>query len=345
MTMPKAARAAVIALAGATAIGGAWALTHDEADAATQTTDDAYVQADYSTVGPRIAGTIAKVFVKDNQRVRAGDLLALIDDRDQRVALASAQADQASAKARVARLRSALTRQAKLIDQAAAAIDADRAAIDLSDANAKRYRNLASDGSASQQEQQESASRLAGDLAAERRDTASHGAAQAQVSVLKADLADAQGVLAKADAAVHAAELNLSYTRILAPVDGVVGRRTVRVGNYVAVGEPLLAVVPVRDAYIEARSRETQLRAIRPGQPATIAIDMLPGVSLRGHVASIAPATGATFGEIAPENASGNFTKITQRLAVRIAIDPGQPDAARLRVGMSAIPAVETYRP
>lgn len=136
--------------------------------------------------------------------------------------------------------------------------------------------------------------------------------------------------------------LALSYTRIVAPVEGVVGQRTVRVGNYVQVGTPLLAVVPVAKAYVEARFRETQLARIHPGQRATIAIDTLPGVELTGHVESIAPATGVSFAKVAPENATGNFTKITQRLAVRIALEPGQRDAARLRVGMSAVPTVST---
>lgn len=342
MTMPKSARFAIGGLVAIAAVSGVWAYAHDEGTGASQTTDNAYVQADFSTVAPRVAGTVAKLLVEDNQAVKAGQLLAVLDDRDYRVALASAEADLASAKARVEGIQAAVTRQSSVIGQASAAIEADRAAIALSQANAARYRALAQDGSASRQEQQETASRLAADEAGHRRDVAAQSAARAQVPMLAADLADARAAVAKAQAAVDAAKLALSYTRIVAPVEGVVGQRTVRVGNYVQVGTPLLAVVPVAKAYVEARFRETQLARIHPGQRATIAIDTLPGVELTGHVESIAPATGVSFAKVAPENATGNFTKITQRLAVRIALEPGQRDAARLRVGMSAVPTVST---
>jgi len=340
MTMPKSARFAICGLVAVAALGGAWALAQDEGAGALQTTDDAYVQADYSTIAPRVAGTITKVLVEDNQAVKAGQLLATLDDRDYRVALASAEADLASAKARAQGLSAAIQRHGSVIGQADATIDADRAAITLSQANAERYRELAQDGSASKQEQQEAASRFAADQASHRRDVAAQTAARAQLPILVADLGDAKAAVAKAQATVDAARLALSYTLVRAPVDGIVGRRTVRVGNYVQVGTPLLAVVPVAKAYVEARYRETQLARIRPGQLATIKIDTLPGVNLKGHVESIAPATGVTFAQVAPENATGNFTKITQRLAVRIAIDEGQRDAAGLRVGMSVIPTV-----
>lgn len=340
MQMPFAAKIAIGGLVAVALGGGGWALTRTESASHTQTTDNAYVQADYSTVAPRVGGTITRVLVRDNQHVKRGQLLATIDDRDYRVALASAEADLASAEAGVQRLRRTLARQGDLIEQAAAAIDADRAAITLARANADRYSDLASDGSASVQEQQEAASRLASDNAARRRDIAGHSAARAQVDVLQAQVADAEAAVARAKAAVDAARLNLSYTRIHAPVDGMIGQRTLRVGNYVQVGAPLLAVVPIRQAYVEARYRETQLARVRPGQAATVTFDALPGLELKGRVESIAPATGVSFARVAPANATGNFTKITQRLAVRIVLDPGQPDSERLRAGMSAIPTI-----
>lgn len=342
MTMPKPARLAIGGLVALAAAGAALAYTHAEGASAAQTTDDAYVQADFSTVAPRVAGTVARVLVQDNQAVKAGQLLAVLDDRDYRVALAAALADLAASKAHAEGLQAALARQSSVIDQASATLAADRAAMALSSANAARYQALAQDGSASRQEQQETASRLAADQASHRRDMAAQSAARAQVPMIAADLADARAAVAKAQAAVDAARLALSYTQIRAPVDGIVGQRIVRVGNYVPVGTPLLAVVPVADAYVEARFRETQLTHIHPGQRATIAIDTLPGVTLRGHVESIAPATGVSFAQIAPENATGNFTKITQRLAVRIVLEPRQQAAARLRVGMSAVPTIIT---
>jgi len=134
--------------------------------------------------------------------------------------------------------------------------------------------------------------------------------------------------------------LNLSYTRIVAPIDGIVGQRTVRTGAYVHVGAPLLAVVPLQQAYVEANFRETQLRHVQPGQAVTIKIDMLSGTVIHGHVNSLAPASGIAFSPIAPDNATGNFTKVVQRLPVKISIDPGQPAASRLRVGMSVVPTV-----
>jgi membrane fusion protein (multidrug efflux system) len=342
MPMPLTAKIALGGLIAIALMGGTWAVSHEEGAGADQTTDDAYVLADASTVAPRISGQITQVLVIDNQTVRRGQLLATIDDRDYRVALASAEADLDSAKANVEALIRQLARQDDVIAQARAATEVDTAAVMLSKANAGRYRDLASDGSASRQEEQEAASRLAADEAASRRDLAGHGAASAQVPILRAQLEQAQAAVARAQAAADAARLNLSYTQIHAPVDGVVGQRTLRVGNYVQSGTPLLAVVPVRLAYVEARYRETQLARIRPGQPASFRLDAAPDLTFTGHVESIAPASGASFAVIAPENATGNFTKITQRLAVRIAIDPGQAGLDRLRVGMSVVPTVRT---
>ncbi|CAN5332143.1 HlyD family secretion protein [soil metagenome] len=342
MSMPKAARVgagAVIVLVG---LSGAWAWAHDEGAGAAQSTDDAYVQADYSTVAPKVAGLIAAVLVEDNQQVRRGQLIAVIDDRDFRVAAAAAEAELKGAQARAAGLRAALQRQSSVIAQAGATVDADTAAIALSSANAQRYQDLASDGSASLQERQESQSRLQSDQAARRRDVAVQDAAHRQIPMLAADVQGADADVAKARAALDAARLALSYTRIVAPVDGMVGRRSVRVGNYVQVGAPLLAVVPLHEAFVEANFRETQMRRIRPGQRATIRIDTLPGVVLKGHVQGIAPASGVTFAAIAPENATGNFTKVVQRMSARIVIDPGQPNASALRVGMSVIPTIDT---
>jgi membrane fusion protein (multidrug efflux system) len=300
------------------------------------------VQADFSTVAPRVGGTIDRVLVEDNQPVSKGQLLATIDDRDFRVAVASAEAELRAAEASANSIHGNIARQGSIIGQSAATIDADEAAVALSQANARRYADLASDGSASLQEQQETASRLRADTAVRRRDAAGHAAARAQLPILQADLANAQAAVAKAQAALDAARLNLSYTQIRAPVDGVVGKRTLRVGNFVAAGSPLLAVVPLRQAYVEARFRETQLQRIRPGQHVIVRFDTLPGVELTGRVESIAPATGVSFAEVAPENATGNFTKITQRLAVRIVFDGNQPQARLLRVGISATPTIAT---
>lgn len=342
MTMPFAAKASMGGLVVIAVAGIGWGMSYDESTSSTQTTDDAYVQADFSTVAPRVAGTIARVLVADNQPVRKGQLLTVIDDRDYQLALASSLADLDAAKTRVEGVERQIARQTELIAQAKASIAADDAAVSLSQANAERYHDLASDGSASRQEQQEASARLASDQAVRQRDLAGHGAVRAQTPILQADLADARASVARATAAVNVARLNLSYTQIHAPLDGTVGQRTVRVGNYVQVGAPLLAIVPVEQAYVEAHYRETQLARIRTGQRAKIALDALPGVTLDGHVESIAPASGVSFSSIAPENATGNFTKIAQRLAVRIAIEPNQKAMKQLHMGMSVVPTIRT---
>lgn len=342
MTLSKGAKVATGGLLALMVLGGGIAFVRDEGSASRQSTDDAYVQADYSTVAPKVRGLIAELLVEDNQPVKRGQLLAVIDDRDFRVALAAAEADLAAARAAEAGLKASLSRQGHVIAQASATVEADNATVALSRANAARYKALASDGSASTQEQQETKSRLDADEAVHRRDLAAGGAAQEQIAIIQADLAHAEAATRRAEANVEAARLNLSYTRIVAPIDGTIGRRSVRIGNYVEVGNALLAVVPLNEAFVEANFRETQLRHVHPGQEAVITVDTLPGVRLRGHVESLAPASGVTFAAIAPENGTGNFTKIVQRLPVKIKIDAGQPDARALRVGMSVQPTVDT---
>lgn len=313
-----------------------------ESDAARQFTDNASVQADFTLVAPRVAGQLAELRVKDHQQVKAGDLLAVIDDRDWKVAAQSAQANVAAAQAAIAGLQAQLRRQTALIRQAAATVSADEAAIRLAQANWRRYRDLAGDGAGSRQEAQQADAQLRIHQAARERDVAAHSAARLQVDILQADLAKAQATLAQGEAALAGARLNLSHTRIVAPISGTVGRRTARVGAYVTAGSPLLALVPLDALYVTANYRETQLARLRPGQPVSIAVDTLPGVALKGRVASLAPASGLSFAPVAPQNATGNFTKVVQRLPVRIELEPGQPALGKLRVGMSVQATVAT---
>ena len=161
---------------------------------------------------------------------------------------------------------------------------------------------------------------------------------------MKAELAQAQATLVRDEALLRQAELNLSYTNIVSPADGVVGNRTLRVGQYVQVGTQLMAVVPTAAAYIIANYKETQLTNVRPGQPATIEVDTFPGMTFTGHVDSIAPASGQEFALLPPDNATGNFTKVVQRIPVKITLDPGAPLAEELRPGMSVIPTIDTKR-
>lgn len=333
---------AAVALAIIVLIGIAVFYFTQPSTASGQSTDDATLAADYTLVAPRVRGQIAQVLVEDNQVVKAGDLLAVIDERDYQTALQGATADLAVAQAREATLDAQLQRQQDVIRQAAATVTADQASVSFAQQNAARYRRLAADGTGTVEEQQRNDSTLSQQTALRERDSAALDTGRKQLTVLGAQRAEAAAAAERAQHALDQAQLNLSYTKIVAPVDGVVGQRSVRVGAYVDAGTMLLAVVPLQQIYVIANYRETQLAHVRAGQPATVTVDGLPGAAFRGHVDSVAPATGLTFAPIAPDNATGNFTKVVQRLPVKIVLDAGQPQMDRLRVGMSVIPRIDT---
>jgi membrane fusion protein (multidrug efflux system) len=307
-----------------------------------QKTDDAYVTADFSVVAPKVSGLIDRVDVEDNQRVRAGEELAHIDDRDYRAAVAVAEAALAGAQADVENLSAELARQRPVIDQAKATIRADEAASQFAQANATRYQNLSRGGAGTVEQQQQSTSQLQQALAVNDRDSAAAAAAERQVAILETQRDQANAKLKQAQAVLDQARLNLSYTHILAPIDGVVGQRSMRIGNYVSPGAALLAVVPLDCAYVLANFQETQLTNMRRGQHARITVDSFPGQALNGTVDSLAPASGSAFSPIPPDNATGNFTKVVQRIPLKIWLDSGQPLAKRLRVGMSVEATVDT---
>jgi membrane fusion protein, multidrug efflux system len=312
-------------------------------DGRIQATDDAYITADFSTVAPKISGLIDKVEVDDNQRVKAGQELAHIDDRDYRTAVAAAESALNAAKAEVANLSAELVRQTPVIGQADANILADDASLTFARANAQRYRNLSKSGAGTVEQQQQSAAQLQQADAAKDRDSAAAEAARRQIAILQAQRDSALADVKRTEAALVQARLNLSYTQVLAPVDGVVGQRAIRVGNYVSPGTALLAVVPIAAAYVLANYQETQLTHMALGQKVKITVDAFPGAVLNGHVDSLAPASGVAFSPIAPDNATGNFTKVVQRIPLKIVFDPGQPLRARLRVGMSVETALDTH--
>lgn len=331
--------ATVVALLIVTAVGLV-GLSRPESSASTQSTDDAYIQADFTLVAPRVAGTIDHVMVQENQHVRKGQLLATIDARDFVVAVKAADADVAEARANIISLKSHLAEQEAIIRQAQAGVAAADASLMLARDNQKRYRNLAKDGSGTIQAMQQADEQLRIQLASREKNTAGLQVAEQQVAIVKADLEKAWAALAQATAAQDAADLKLSYTRILAPISGTVGKKSVRTGAFVNVGTPLLAIVPLDALYITANYRETQLARVRPGQAVDVSVDALPGDDLKGTVQSIGPASGVSYSAVAPHNATGNFTKIVQRLPVRIAVNPGQAMAAKLRVGMSVTPKI-----
>ncbi|MBF7992967.1 HlyD family secretion protein [Rahnella laticis] len=305
-------------------------------------TDDAFVSADSTLVAPRISGTIADVYVQDNQSVKAGDVLAKIDDRDYRNAVLTAQASLETANAQMLSLTAQLAKQQQTILQAQAMVNADSASIAYARQSADRYKRLLQNGSGTADARDESDANLRSKLASQQSDMAAAQAAEKQVDVLKAEQAQAKAAIDSAATALAQAKLNLSYTEITAPIDGVVGQRSLRIGGYVSAGTRVLAVVPLHDAYIVANYLETQLGDVQQNQPVDIKIDALPGVTLKGKVDSISPATGVTFSPISPDNATGNYTKVVQRLAVKIVLEKDQAGAKRLKVGMSVIPTINT---
>ena len=304
-------------------------------------TNDAVVAADYTLVAPKVSGYIRTVNVADNQQVRAGDLLATIDDRDYRVALETAQANLLVSEAKQSSIQAQLEQQKATIAQTEAAVAASQATLNYAGQNADRYRRLLKSGTATADEQQKSSSTMLSAAAQVKQSQAAVLAARKEVAVLQASLQQAQADSAAMQASVDQAELNLSYTQITAPISGSVGQRAVRQGAWVAAGTRLLAVVPLQQSYVVANFLETQLANVTIGQPVSVAVDALPGVLLRGHIDSIAPATGSTFAAISADNATGNYTKVVQRLPVKIVLEQGQPDLERLRVGMSVVPELE----
>jgi membrane fusion protein (multidrug efflux system) len=305
-------------------------------------TDDAYVKADNTTIAPKVSGYLSAVLVGDNEQVKAGQILARIDDRDFQVALDQAKADVAAAKAVVATKQASLAMQQSVIDAARATISVDEANRTFAEQDDKRYSHLASTGYGSLQNAQQATSRIGAARAATARDTASLETATKQVDVLKAELAQAEATLAHDEAVQGQAELNLSYTTIVSPVDGVVGNRTLRVGQYVQAGTQLMSVVPTEAAYIIANYKETQLTGVHPGQEVDIEVDMFPGQVFKGRVDSLAPTSGQEFAVLPPDNATGNFTKVVQRIPVKIVLDAGSSLSVVLRPGMSVTPTIDT---
>jgi membrane fusion protein, multidrug efflux system len=305
-------------------------------------TDDAYVTAHYSMVAPRISGQVSIVAVDDNQLVKAGQLLVTIDDRDYRAALDRAEATLAADRAQVDQASAQVARQPSLIAQAEAQVYAARAKLGLSEADAQRFTNLARSGAGTVQQHQQADATLRQDQASLKQAEANLSAARHQLDGLKADRATALAKVQSDEAEVEQAKLNLSYTRITAPIAGTVDQRAVQIGNFVSPGAAMMIVVPLHEVYIEANYRELSLRHMAPGQHVRIHVDAYD-IWLDGIVQSLPAASGAALSPIPPNNATGNFTKIVQRLPVKIVVAPHQPLARLLRVGMSVETVVDTH--
>ena len=352
-TAPRAARprrvsgrrlllagAAIVAIAGAADYGWHyWTTGRFEVS-----TDDAYVKADSTIIAPKVGGYLKEVLVRDNQPVKAGEVLAKIDDGDYVVALARARADVAAAQAEIDNLNATIDRQQAVIAQAAGTVAVDKATLTFAEQDYARYGNLATRGAGTVQNAQQATSKRDVAQASLARDEAALRAAQMQTKILRAQLVQANAALEQKRAIARQAELNLGYTTITAPVDGMVGNRTLRVGQFVQAGTDLMAIVPIERVYIVANYKETQLTDVRKGQPVAIEVDTFPGVRLEGHVDSIAPASGQEFALLPPDNATGNFTKVVQRIPVKIVLETQSELLGLLRPGMSVVPVVNTKK-
>ncbi|MBK3660746.1 HlyD family secretion protein [Bradyrhizobium diazoefficiens] len=306
-----------------------------------ESTDDAYVKADSTIIAPKVSGYIAQVLVGDNEKVKAGQVLAKIDDRDFKAALGQARADVAAAEASVRNLDAQLELQQPIIEQSTADVAAADANLKFAQEERARYDDLMKSGSGTIQRAQQTDAALRASNAQLQHAKSGLVAAQRKVDVLTTQRAQATAQLDRARAVADQAELNLSYTEITAPVDGTVGARSLRIGQYVQAGTQLMAVVPLDAVYVVANFKETQLTHVRAGQPVELYVDSFRNKPLHGHVDSLSPASGLEFALLPPDNATGNFTKIVQRVPVKIVLDDHSLTGL-LRPGMSAVPTVDT---
>ncbi|MCC9624054.1 HlyD family secretion protein [Thalassospira sp. MA62] len=306
-----------------------------------ESTDNAYLQADEVAVSPKVSGYVGALRVSDNQPVHKGDLLLTIRDEDYRLELAQAEATLDARQSAVRTMDEQITLQEAAIKQAAANVDIARVELDRTTDDFKRYQDLVEKGAASRQRF---------DYAKADRQTAQAQLAAAQATlavekgrlgVLRAQKIESERAVHQAEAARDVAQQALDDTRIYAPFDGVVGNRSVQTGALVQPGEQLFVLVPLPGVYLVANFKETQIGHMAPGQKVEIEVDAFPDADIIGHIASFAPATGAQFSLLPPENATGNFTKITQRVPVRIELDDSEW-ARALRPGLSVIVNVDT---
>ena len=307
-------------------------------------TDDAYVQADTVSVVPKVAGYVTSLHVTDNSRFKANDLLVEIDPRDFEVAVKIAEANLQSAQAAKANVLEQLAQQNHMVAAAEATIASDRAILQYSQQQFDRYNDLARSGAGTEQRQQEAVSDVGQKTATLDHDLAALAAAQAEVRVLQSRGRQADATILLQQAELDQARLNLSYTKIFARADGSVANKTVQVGNFVQPGQTLFAAVPT-EAYIIANFKETQLEHMRVGQRVRVRIDAFPNRLIYGHVDSFQRGTGSNFALLPPENATGNFVKVVQRIPVKIVLDGPAEALLAISPGMSVEPTVTIATP
>jgi membrane fusion protein (multidrug efflux system) len=305
-------------------------------------TDDAYVRANNTTLGAKVSGYISELPVEENTKVHAGDLIARIDDGDYRLAVASARDKVATQEATIARFDRQIEAQHAAVEQAQAQLASTQAARTRMQLEFERQQALEGKQFASKQTLEQSIANRDQANASVLSAKAAVDNAIANIGVLQAQKQEAARTLEELKTSLAKAERDLSFTEIRAPVDGVVGNRAAQVGDFVQTGQRIAALVPLADVFIDANFKETQLARLQPGQPVSITIDALPGEKVDGVVASFSPASGSVFTLLPPDNATGNFTKIIQRLPVRIRVPADVAERGALRPGMSVVATVNT---
>jgi membrane fusion protein, multidrug efflux system len=308
----------------------------------TVSTDDAYVQAYNTTLAAKVAGYLTSVPVTDNTYVHTGDVIATIDDGDYRLAADSAREKVTTQEATVARIGHQIVAQQAAVEQAKAQLASAQAAVTRNELELTRQTVLVARDASSRQLLEQAQQNRDQAVASVQGAQAAIESAAANVDVFKGQQQEAVSTLDELKTALAKAERDLSFTVIRAPIDGVIGNRAVQTGDYVQTGQRLASLVPLADVYVNANFKETQLARLRPGQPASIAVDALPEHTFQGTVESFSPASGAVFSLLPPDNATGNFTKIVQRLPVRIRVPASVAREGLLRPGMSVIVSVNT---
>ncbi|WP_295990345.1 HlyD family secretion protein [Rugamonas sp.] len=306
-----------------------------------ENTDDAYVGGDVTAISAKVPGYITSAAVLDNQVVHAGDLLVKLDDRDYQAALAKAEGAVAAQRALLANLDATRNLQQAVIAQARAGVTATAAETSRSKDDETRYHDLAAKSAVSIQSAQRADADYKQAQAYGLKAQAAQTATERELDVIATRRDQAAAALTQAIAERELAKINLGYTELRAPIDGTIGNRHARNGSYAAAGAHLLSIVPARGLWVDANFKESQLAQLHPGQRAIIEADVLPGHQFHGHVTSLAPATGAQFSVLPPENATGNFTKIVQRVPVRIVLDDADGTLGTLRPGLSVTAEVD----
>jgi membrane fusion protein (multidrug efflux system) len=307
-----------------------------------ESTDDAYVGVNVTPISPHVAGFVTQILVADYQWVGTGQPLIRLDDRDFQAAVDHAAAIVGQRQAILASLQAKDQLQQSTIRKAKADLDAKTAQAAFTREDDMRYRQLALSSAGSRQNAEKAFALNEVALSAVVSSEAGLAAAKQQLAVLDAEIAEARAAVAQAEADLRTARLNLGYTEIRSPIDGYIGNRAAQAGAYVSGGAYLVTVIPAQGLWVDANFKEDQLERMAPGQSATVVADTLPDHVFHGHVLSLAPGTGAIFSVIPPENATGNFTKIVQRVPVRIELDPDDPKLRALRPGLSTTVSVDT---